>query len=96
MIKLGQEVKFPPVLIKVGILGLALFIIFLPGISKYNQLREERQKNQQRLEELQETNIRLKEEKHMLESDPVYVEGKAREKLGFAKEGEFVIKFEEE
>jgi len=31
----------------------------------------------------------------MLENDPVYVERRAREKLGVAKKGEVTIKFKE-
>ncbi len=80
---------------KLAIFGIGLCVIFLPGISKYNQLRQENQKNQETLQELQETNVKLEKEKAMLENDPVYVERRAREKLGVAKKGEVTIKFKE-
>ena len=44
---------------------------------------------------LQEENIQIREEVKSLKTDPDYIEAYAREKLGLAKEGEIIYRFEE-
>jgi cell division protein FtsB/cell division protein DivIC len=73
-----------------------LLLIFLPGFSKYQKLLLEQRKLEQRIVELEETNRRLEEEKHKLETDIEYVERRAREKLGIVKKDEILYKIIEE
>ena len=70
-------------------------VIFLPGSVKYYRMRRQKDLNQARLQALIEENRRLMEENKKLREDPVYIEKIARENLGLAKEGEFVVKFKD-
>ena len=45
-----------------------------------------------KIHELQAKKINLEDEKNLLETDPVYLEKVAREKMGLIKEGEVVYK----
>ncbi len=47
---------------------------------------------EKQIEMLKKRNAQLKEEKRLLEEDPVYLEAVAREKLGIAREGEVLYK----
>lgn len=70
-----------------------VLIIFLPGTIKYYRLCRQKELNQARLRALMQENRRLMEENKKLREDPVYIEQMARENLGLAKPGEFVVKF---
>lgn len=72
-----------------------LIVIFFPSFSKYQKLSLESKKLRQRIEELEEANRRLEEEKYKLEHDIEYIEKRAREKLGIVKKGEIPIRVEE-
>ena len=76
------------------ILGfLAVFyMIFLPGFSELQKLREENDQHQRRIRLLEEQNEELKAELKLMQEDPDYVEKKAREKLGIVKKGEIIYK----
>ena len=78
--------------IRLIILSLVLVAIFLPGLSRLQELREKNAKLEKEIEELKESGRRLIEERQRLENDPVYVEGIARERLGLIGEGEIVYK----
>ena len=72
---------------------LAVFcIVFLPGYSRMQKLREKNEEYQQRIELLEANNIELKNELFKMEQDPEYLEKRAREKLGIVKEGEILYK----
>jgi len=72
---------------------LAVFcIIFLPGYSELNKLKEENEQMQKRISLLEEHNDKLKEELVLMREDPDYLERKAREKLGIVKKGEVIYK----
>ena len=88
--------KLHSLIIKLAIIVFLLAVIFLPGISKYHKLLERERQDRRLLQDLQRSNVRLEREKELLETDPLYAEKVAREKLGIAKEGEVVINFEEE
>ena len=70
----------------------AVVLIYLPGFSKLQQLREENRILREKIDALAKTNRELKKEKEKLEKDPSYIEKIAREKLGMAKEGEIILK----
>lgn len=67
-------------------------VVFLPGHSKLQELREENEQYQKRIELLEGHNEQLKEELSRMRQDPVYVEKKAREKLGIIKKGEIIYR----
>ena len=72
---------------------LAVFcIVFLPGYSRMQKLREKNEEYQQRIELLEANNIELKNELFKMEQDPEYLEKRAREKLGIVKEGEILYR----
>lgn len=73
-----------------------LAFIFLPGFSKYQKLLLEQKRLMQRIEELEEANRRLEEEKYKLETDIEYIERRAREKLGIVKKDEIPYRIIEE
>jgi len=70
----------------------ALIVIFLPGFSELQRLREERDDARKRIALLEQHNDILREEVRRMKQDPAYVEKKAREKLGIIKKGEFVYR----
>ena len=79
-------------LIKIYIGAALLAAVFLPGFVRYQELKEKNAALKIQLEELKRENRRLDEERKRLETDPVYVERKAREKMGFVRKGEIVYK----
>ncbi len=78
---------------KIRIYVLVVLIIFLPGIITYYSLARQKQVNHNKLLALKEENKKLIEENKKLKDDPVYIEKVARENLGLAKKGEYVVKF---
>ncbi|MFH1395474.1 MAG: septum formation initiator family protein [Candidatus Omnitrophota bacterium] len=77
-----------------GILTI-LCVIFLPGYSKMQRLREENREKVQRIKLLKENNRKLNSELTKMKEDPEYVERKAREKLGIVKKGEVIYRKKE-
>ena len=73
--------------------SVALFA-FLPSYTRVQDLKEINETYQAQIEELKLTNAHLKRERDLLENDPEYLEKIAREKMGVVKEGEVVVKFE--
>ncbi len=80
------------VVIRALVLFTALLVIFLPGFSELQKLREENQQLVKRIDLLREHNELLKEEISKMKQDPDYVESKARSKLGIVKKGEVIYK----
>ncbi len=78
------------------IIGLALFVVFLPGYSKFMELRARNISLERKIEHLEQENVRLYKEKEKLEKDIDYVEKIARESMGLARQGEIPIKFEQQ
>lgn len=74
------------------ILGVALLIIFLPGYVKYQRLAGQKANFKKQIEALKTSNLNLKQESHLLQSDTFYMERVARERMGVVKEGEVVYK----
>jgi len=79
-------------LIYIGIGCLILAVIYLPGFSRLQQLKEENRNLEKRIEILEKANTELEEVNEKLEKDPNYVEKIAREKLGMTRKGEIILK----
>lgn len=80
-------------IIVLSVLGLILLgVIFIPGYLKIKRFLRQNRELERQIKETKQANRRLEEEQEKLESDPVYLEKVAREKLGLAKEGEIIYK----
>ncbi len=84
-------------IIVLSVLGLVLlggyFIPgYLKGYLKFKRLSRQNRELVRQIEEIKQTNKRLKEEQEMLINDPLYLEKVAREKLGVVRKGEVVYK----
>ncbi len=81
-----------------GAVGLLILFIFfyLPGLSRYHELKMEEERLSKELGELEAKIQRLQEEKSLLQNDVVYLEKVIREELGLVKPGEMVYKVEPE
>jgi len=76
------------------IVGLAVFllILFLPGLTKLQELRDKNRDLESKIRRLNIENALLEEEMKKIASDPVYQERIARQKLGIVRKGEIPIK----
>jgi cell division protein FtsB len=75
-------------------LGIAVFlaIIFLPGYTKLQELKDKNRELEVRAKELSIENSLLRQELNQIENDPLYQEKIAREKMGIVRKGEIPIK----
>lgn len=69
-----------------------VFIIFLPGYTKLQDLKQKNKDLETRAKALQKENVALKQKKELLENDPFYLEKVAREKMGVSRKGEVIYK----
>jgi cell division protein FtsB len=76
-----------------GVLGIAVW--YLPLIRQNERMRKEVQRLDTQIQKDEETSKQLKTSIEALRNDPKAVERLAREKLGYAKPGETVIRFED-
>jgi len=76
------------------VIGVVLFVIFLPGYTKFMELRTKNMFFEKEIERLEQENIRLNKEKTKLEEDIDYIEKVARELMGVTREGEIPVKIE--
>jgi cell division protein FtsB len=76
------------------IFGLAFFllILFLPGYTRLQDLREKNKDLEAKLKHLNIENTLLQQELKRADGDPVYQEKVAREKMGVVRKGEIPIK----
>ena len=72
--------------------SVVMLIFFLPSYAKMQDLKTRNNEYARRIEALQRRNIELEREKHLLESDPAYLEKVARQKMGLIREGEKVYR----
>jgi cell division protein FtsB len=75
-----------------GVLGLAVW--YLPLIKQNERMRKEIWRLDSKLEKAKDDHRQLKRSIDSLQNDPKAVERLARERLGYAKPGETVIRFE--
>jgi cell division protein FtsB len=74
------------------LIAVVIAVVFLPGFSELQRLREENDRYKQRISLLRRRNDTLREELSKMREDPLYLEKKAREKLGIVKEGEIIYR----
>ena len=89
--KLTRVVIF--LLFLAGLLIVAIW--YLPLIKQNERMRKEMLARDEQIRKLEESNRQLKASIDALRFDPKAVERLARERLGYAKAGETVIRFEE-
>ena len=73
-----------------------ILIIFLPGYTKLQELKERNKDLESRIKKIKLENTRLEDEILRFQQDPVYQEEIVREKLGVVREGEVIYKIETE
>jgi cell division protein FtsB len=71
---------------------IVLLIIFLPGYIKYQELNAKNRLLLKNIDELRRENVALSRQVEKLEKDPLYIEKKARNKIGIGKKGEIRYK----
>jgi len=69
-----------------------LLVVFLPGYTKLQELRDKNNDLTKNIKRLSVDNYLLQEEIKRIQSDPVYQEKIAREKMGVVRKGEIPIK----
>jgi len=76
------------------IFGITIFllIVFLPGYTKLQELRDKNRDLEKKIKELHIENALLQQEMGRIEKDPVYQEKIVREKMGVVRKGEVPIK----
>jgi len=67
-------------------------VIFLPGYSKFQELRQKNKLLEEKMRQVELSNRRLEEEIKRIGSDPAYMERIARDKLRVTKKGEVIYK----
>ena len=70
-----------------------LFLIFLPGFAKLQELKQKFSDGEEKIRKTQRENAILEEEITQLKNSPEYLEIVAREKMGVVRKGETVLKF---
>ncbi|RJP29652.1 MAG: hypothetical protein C4533_01295 [Candidatus Omnitrophota bacterium] len=73
-------------------IAVLLLIIFLPGYTKLQELRERNNDLEKKMRDLNINNYLLTEELKRVKSDTLYQENVARQKMGVVRKGEVPIK----
>jgi len=76
----------------IAIVLLLLLIIFFPGFSKIQELRQENKELDTKISDIEEENISFGQEKSRLQTDKFYIEKTARKNLGVIKKGETIYR----
>lgn len=79
-------------------LGIGLLMVWMleaTGVRQYIKMTQELNKTQDEIIALEQANAALRQEIHLVESDPFTLEKLTRERLGYVKEGEVVYQFVE-
>ena len=74
------------------ILTVIILALFLPSYSTMQDLKKKNQEYARRITALEEKNKKFEEERHLLQTDPEYVEKVGRETMGLIRPGETVYK----
>jgi cell division protein FtsB len=69
-----------------------LLVIFLPGYTKLQEIRDNNHDLEVKINTLKQENIVLEREIKRLASDPLYQEKIIREKMGLVRKGEIPVK----
>jgi cell division protein FtsB len=78
--------------VKTVIFVIMLLVLFLPPFIKYQQVMHRSKTLDRQLKSVKEEIKVLEEEKRRLQTDIIYVEKRARDKIGVAKKGEIILK----
>jgi cell division protein FtsB len=73
-------------------IALLLLVIFLPGYTKLQELRDKNRDLEAKIERLKIESVLLQQELKNIENDPLYQEKIAREKMGVVRKGEIPVK----
>lgn len=73
-------------------LSVFLLLIFLPGYTKLQELRDKNRDLETKMKRLNIENALLQQELNRIENDPLYQESIAREKMGVVRKGEVPVK----
>lgn len=73
-------------------LSVFLLLIFLPGYTKLQELRDKNRDLETKMKRLNIENALLQQELKRIENDPLYQESIAREKMGVVRKGEVPVK----
>jgi len=74
------------------ILTVIILALFLPSYSTMQDLKKKNAEYALRITALEEKNKKFEEERHLLQTDPDYVEKVGRETMGLIRPGETVYK----
>jgi cell division protein FtsB len=69
-----------------------LLVVFLPGYTKLQELRDRNRDLELRIKKLNIENALLQQELSRVLNDPIYQEQIAREKMGVVRKGEIPVK----
>lgn len=72
--------------------AIVALMVFLPSYTQMQDLRAKNDAFQKQIDDLTSQNKSLRQERLLLERDPVYLEKVARERMGLVREGEVVYK----
>lgn len=77
-----------------SLLGILFFllVIFLPGYTKLQELRDKNRDLGIKIKRLSVENTLLQQELKRIENDPIYQEKIARDKMGVVRKGEIPVK----
>lgn len=73
-------------------LAVLLLVLFLPGYTKLRELRIKNRQLEEQFRKMAVDNSLLQEELKRVQSDPVYQEKIARDKMGVVRKGEIPVK----
>ena len=73
-------------------IGIFLLILFLPGYTKLQELRDRNRDLEVKIRRLSVENALLEQEFQRIENDPVYQEKITRERMGVVRKGEVPVK----
>jgi len=79
--------------LRLFIIIIILFLIFLPGFAKVQELKQKFRETEEKIRKVQIENALLQEKIAQMKNSQEYVEIVAREKMGVVKKGETVMKF---
>ena len=75
---------------------LIILIIFLPGYTKLQELKDRNEELKAKINEVKLENTHLENEILRIQQDPIYREEIIRDKLGVVRKGEVIYKIEPE
>ncbi len=73
-------------------IAVLIFVVFLPGYTKLQDLKQKNLEFEERIKQLKEENSVLSIKIERLQKDPASLEKVAREKMGVVRKGEVVYK----